>query len=399
MKIRYRCVVSSETGKKSQIIKNACDENELLRSFAGSNMILISYRQMDDMGKVNIKTRINEENVLMFTENMASLLSSGLAVQESLSVCADITKKTATEKLCVELSRIVAGGEAFYSALSLFSPSFSALYVSMVKIGEATGSVEKVFQRLAVYLERKKQMRRKIMQTLLYPVMVCVTACAVCVFIVLYVFPRIQDVFEVFAAGDAQINGQVQGIYESLYSALIACVCIAAASVCVVLCCKYNETAAKIFDRLLLHLPLAGNIVKAFNTNDFAFAMELLSSSGIPTVQALERASEVVRNSAFREGVRTVIGEVSCGKSLSHSCERSGVFPAYVVSWLNIGERTGKVEQVFAQIHRYYEQENTHLMGSMLAAAEPAFILAAGILLLILVSRFVLPVFSLLAGM
>lgn len=340
--------------------------------------------------------RLNSETVLYFTETLSALLSSGLSVQDSLHICGEIVRDKNCVEVCRRLEHALLIGESFYKALSSYEESFSTLYVALVKIGEKTGSVASVFCRLTDYLHEKRHTKRKIIQALIYPITVSITALVVSIFIILFIFPRIRDIFAVFVADNSQAAYSIEKMRYSIVGiGIFFAVCVILWVFFVILY-KINTKAALYADRLLLTLPFSGDIVKAFCTNDFAFAMDLLLEAGIPLVQCLRQSAFVVFNREYRRAVQVCADDIFYGEKISSAFLKQKAFPSYIVQWLGIGERTGQTIAVFKQIHRYYTKENEQLISTTLSAAEPAFILVAGGIVLFLVVQFVLPIFSLL---
>ncbi|MBP3708985.1 MAG: type II secretion system F family protein [Treponema sp.] len=395
----YRCRVCNENGKKETIIHEAANEEALVRYFSGTTLMLISYKETASAVRTAHRARVGGAVVMRFTESMAALLRAGLSVQESLRVCMKIDKSEKNKLLCTELLAALMKGERLHSALELFSPSFPPLYISLVRIGESAGSITDVFARLAAYLAIKKETRQKITQALVYPIAVLITAVCVIACIVFFVFPRLEAVFDVFAENSVQVASSVDSMYRSLMAVAVAAVALLFAAMLAVLLHRFSARARMAIDALLLRLPFFAQYIKTTCTSDFSFSMELLCSSGVPLVQALEQSAHVARNAAYREAVLRAGRDVSQGKLFSESFEKQRVFPDYVVTWIGIGESTGSVQTVFSQLHRYYEKESARIIANITVSAEPAFILLTGILLFVLVGQFVLPVFSLLGAL
>ena len=183
---------------------------------------------------------------------------------------------------------------------------------------------------------------------------------------------------------------------------IISVILLSAVLITVVIAAILHSKSDKIRlheDRIILKLPFAGKLVSTYSTRDFAFAMELLTASGVPLVKSLQHAANVVQNSWYTEGIHDLCTRISEGQSFSEASREITVFPDYVVTWFIIGEKTGSIHSVFEQLHNYYENENDAEFGTVLAVAEPVFILIAGIILFTFVCQFVLPIFSILGGL
>ncbi|MBP3773287.1 MAG: type II secretion system F family protein [Treponema sp.] len=393
MKENYRCVVWENNGRKSVVFRSAQSEDELIRSFSSESQSLLSYKKIRSAKGKHSQT--SKSAVLSFTESIAALLSSGLSVQDSISVCARITDRKAVANLCASLSRSLSEGRALSEALSLHG-TFPSVYIPLIRIGEATGSVAEVFSRLTDYLRTKKELSRKLASSLAYPATVCVTAVLVVLCMVLFVFPKLSAVFEVFSSESPALEDKIGSIRITFtITGMIFVFIILSIAVGMVLR-KISDSFAEKSDKILISIPLLSKYIKISETNDFAFAMELLCSSGMSLVSALEQSALVIRNSAYRKAVFSVAEDVRNGSDVAESMRKHKEFPTYIVTWLGIGEATGSVEKSFSQIRSYYEKELSSILSTLAASAEPAFILAAGIVIFILVGQIVLPIFSML---
>ncbi len=379
---------------------SAEDEHDLRRKFQGSPAILLEFSEIAAR-KYTIKNHLNDDLILQFTESMSALFSAGMPLQDALAICTEISAKKQIASLCTELLQCIRDGKRFHDALSLFSPSFSSLYIALVKLGETTNSLDKIFHKLAQYLKRNREIKQKIMQALAYPVTVCATAILITFFIVIFVFPRIQTIIEVFNTGTnaSDIRQNINLLNNSLWYIVGAAVMIALSVLVIIRLRSLSHSVSLTVDHLILRIPVIGTVIKILCTSDFAFSMEILCSAGIPFIQALKQSEEVIANTAFREALKKSTDAIASGMSIAASFTRQNMFPGYVISWIGIGERTGSVEKVFSQIHAYFEHESTVLIANITSAAQPVFILIAGTLIILLVWRFVVPIFSLIGGL
>lgn len=397
----FRCVVCNGDGtSRSTVTVDAPDAESLFRRFEGSERLLISYDEVSGgHGSVRARSRVNAGTVIEFTENMAALMNSGLTVQEALKVGSQINGQPKNRQLCGELLSVLMKGEQLNAALSLYAPSFSPLYISLVRIGEASGSVNEVFSRLAKYLRTRKENAQKVLQAFIYPAAVLVTAVCVAACIIFFVFPKLKELFEVFTESSSEVAAGMARVYRSMAVSTGIFFLLLSCSILVFILYRSSPKAALKIDALLLKVPFIGQYIKISCTSDFSFAMELLCSSGIPLVQALGQSGDVSRNRAYRKAVTRVMDDIAKGGRLSSSFARQGVFPEYLVTWIGIGETTGNVGGVFSQIHDYYDKQSSRIIGNMIVSAEPVCTVITGIIIFFMVGQFVLPVFSLLGGL
>jgi type II secretory pathway component PulF len=333
----------------------------------------------------------NRDTLLEFTEILCALLKAGLTLQDSLELCGSVSPGTAA--LSGELHRELLRGVPFHEALRRY-PSFPPLYQSLVRLGERTGSAAAALSRMGRYLRAEKMIRGRLMNALWYPLFILVSALAGCLGIMFYVMPRMTELFSAFnPSGGAA--GEIGGVYTSLKISL-GLLCAAAAAVPGFMLLRRNNRAfALAADRILLSLPLAGSLAGSIQTLHLSFAVEMLTGAGISLGSALKESAAAAGNLAFRAAILEVYEELLRGGKLSRAFGANPVFPKYIETWIGVGERTGSVESVFTQIREYFQQRVDHSSERLTALIEPVLTLAAGLIVLVLIIQFVLPLFSL----
>ncbi len=392
----YRCIVAGEGGKKSDVVREASNEKELVASFSGSGTFLVSYTEVDETDLYKSKKQFDRDTILEFTEIMAALLNSGLTVQDALELCTSIAAKTETGILCQGLLQGVKRGMPFHQVLKVYTPSFSLLYQSLVRLGEKTGSVSLVFDRMCSYLRSEKKTQRKLGNALIYPIFILCIALAGCLGIIFYIMPRMAEIFSAFnTISEVDINAEIGRIYHSIWIMTIVFGMMIAAFFIIRLLRRTSEGFALRFDRFILTIPYVGTFIRSIQTLDFSFAMEMLTAAGITVGNALKESSSVVSNKAFGRAVLEVHQRLLRGERLSAAFMDFEEFPEYVGTWIAVGERTGSVELVFSQIRDYFQRDVDHGSEKIMGMIEPALIFIIGCILCILVIQFVVPIFSL----
>jgi type II secretory pathway component PulF len=392
---RYRCLVSDSRGKRSEIVREAPTARDLVVTLNKENIFLISHFPVAENEKRGIKKRFSKDTVLEFTEIMATLLKAGLTIQDSLEMCASIAASTKTASLSKGLLYGVVQGIPFHQALKIYGPSFSPLYQALVRLGEKTGSAAGVFSRMSAYLRSEKKIRRKLGNALWYPALVVLIAVLGCIGLVSYIMPRMTYILSIFNINDEVMNIEIGRVYRSLWASMLVLAVFIAASASVLLLRKVSESFALRLDRLILYLPVIGDFLRSVHTLDFSFAMEMLTGSGITVGNALKESSTVIRNRAYRGAILAVYGRLLKGERLSRAFTEQREFPPYISTWIAVGERTGTVELVFTQIRDYFQSDVDNDSERLMGMIEPLLTLSIGIVVLILIVQFVLPVFSL----
>ena len=271
----YLCIVCDAAGKKQALITQAGSIAELLEAHAGEKSFLLSYEEtneaaLHDNRFLKKRKRFSRELVREFTSIMAALLASGNTVVSSLELCGGIggssnrkitfrskfTSRGKLAELCNLLLEGIRKGERFSECLLRFTPSFPPLYIALAGIGEKTGSTAEVFKRLGLYLATSKKIRTKVEGTLFYPIFVLASALVGSVLILLFVMPRMAEIFSVFNAGGDAID--MGGMYASVYLLVAITLCIGGGFFLVAVLHSFSPRIALTIDRILLKLPFIG---------------------------------------------------------------------------------------------------------------------------------------------
>jgi general secretion pathway protein F len=397
---RYLCELVDKDGRPGKIVKEAASEAEIAALFSGGDSFLVSIGRRK--GAV-IKARrfFKPDEVLELTVMLSSLLASGLALKDALTMAAEIAPSGEGGKRLLDglLESILKGG-SLSEALDAYGDSFSDFYRGMVRIGERIGQAEKVFPRLAAYLTDRKALRERTMVALAYPSMVCTLALFGAVGIVAFLVPKLLEIFSGLGGAAAL---RVQRSAATMTAALcVSALCLAAflaiALVSSWLRRRYDEWATRI-DEAALRIPLLGRFLTAYETLNFAYAMETLAGGGISVERGLEEASKVVGNRAYRKAISRCLGEVLKGGALSLAMGARRELPRHLARWVAIGERSGLAGKSFEQVRRYYQGEVDRITSRFTTLVEPVLILLVGCMLTALVSIFILPLFSMYGAM
>jgi type II secretory pathway component PulF len=401
----FQCVVASLSGKKQSLIKQAGTTDELIQSFTDNNGYLVSYEIINNSEPNHRlpwkQTCFSKNVVLEFTNIMSLLLSSGNTVASSLQLCRSIglvqnQSKTKIGRLCDVISEGIVKGEQFFESLKRCGSSFPKLYTALVRIGEKTGTITEIFSRLSIYLNTSRTIKSKIFNALVYPFIVLTAAILGTIALLIFVLPRMVEIFSVFSNDtDITLAENINTMYRSVYIFLGFFSLLFLVIVAALILRKTSKSAAYYIDVLLLKAPFIGAFFTALETQDLFFAMELCERSNINAAESLREAATVVRNNAFAEAVNSVYQEIIKGEKISAAFLRNTIFPEYIGTWLTVGEQTGQARTVFHHIHNYFEQSIETTTSRLLNTLEPALILLVGLIILMLLVQFVLPLFSL----
>jgi type II secretory pathway component PulF len=312
-----------------------------------------------------------------------------------LEVLVSVDRRSAAARLGSRISELIRRGSSFAAAVQSLSDAFPPIYRGMIKVGDKTGSVERIFSRLRSYLKEQKTLSDKISAALAYPVMVLCLALAGSLALVVFVMPKLETIFGGFGGNSAETIRQNIRTIEILLSCFAGT--LAATILGMAVLRRLGRSHAELgrfLDYRLLRFPILGEFLSIRESLNFSFAMEVLSSGGVPVEAALEEAAEVVSNRAYRHSLGRVRERVINGGNLSGAFAADPVFPVYMSRWIAIGEKSGRTETVFTQIRSYFQEAVEQRTAKFLLLIEPALIAAIGLILLGLIAGIVLPLFS-----
>lgn len=338
-------------------------------------------------------------DVLLFTQTMHSLLSSFLSLQSSLSICSEIFNGKKERQFVSDVLKKVSEGKKFSESLKKYKNTFPPLYISLVEIGEESTTLSQVFSHLCLYLKSKKNMSKKIMQSLLYPVLVLLTATALVCVLTIFVMPRLEWLFEAFETSSSNIKMQIEKIkFRFILSSVITAFIILLIVISATLR-KADEKARLVIDSIILKIPVIKKLAVTMQMNDFSFAMKLLCKTHFPLVQSLCFANEVLSNFRIKKSVTSACKNIIDGESVATAFENEKIFPKYLTVWLKIAEENGNVSEAFTQISDYYQSENDTILNTITQSAEPVFTLITGAIIISIIVQFVIPLFNLLGAL
>jgi type II secretory pathway component PulF len=381
-------------GETVRFSREAESRERLLRDLRSSGLVPVKISAVMRDRKAK-KRQFPMRAVTDFTETLGLLLSSGLSLKDALAITLTIFRKGPVYDITSELIKSIEKGSSLYQALEGFEMSFPSIYRGLVKIGEKIGSLENIFERLSVYLKEKKQLREKITNALAYPVFILIVAVLGIGLLGLFIIPRIEEIYLQFGVGMPQeMSLRVELLKRVLILLGIAVLSFVLIAILFRLIRRRSESLTERWDRFALKLPLVGRI-RMFRENlNFLFAMETLTESGYPVEDALSEAYYAVDNRALQRSIRAIEAKIRRGRLLSQAFLEDSLFPERIGQWLVIGERSGSVEAVFRQLRRYYQEEINKWSSRAMTFLEPLFMILVGIIIVVFIIVFVLPVFT-----
>lgn len=321
------------------------------------------------------------------------LLSSGIDIRTSLSIISNQQKKTKDKLLFKKMLDLVVYGESLSNSMHMLG-EFSKYEEYSVCIGEETGKLVNVLEELSLYYNEKIKQRRKIVSALTYPIIVLVTAVLVIVFMMNFIVPMFQTIFSRFGKDLPVLTRWVldasRGFNNNFGKILFVIISLIGLN----LFCKKKVFYRKYCSAIVLKLSLVGNIVRAIYLRQFCQSMNLLLSSGIPLLRALELVKQMIHYYPLEMALEKTVLDVLHGSSLHKSLSENKLFDEKIVALLKLGEELNKLPIIFLQLKNQYTEDLRHKTGLLNSVLEPLLIVFIGGLVAVILIAMYLPMFS-----
>lgn len=339
--------------------------------------------------------RMSSSDLALFTRQLATLLKSGTPLEEALRTTAKQSEKARVTRTILGVRSKVTEGHSLENGLADFPSSFPELYRATVSAGEKSGNLDPVLERLADYTESRQEMQQNVSLALVYPIILLIICVIVVVGLLTYVVPQVVEVFadlgqelplptRFMLAASAILRSTWWYILIGIIGAIFVFNNLM----------KSQAFKSKVH-ALLLRLPIVGKVIRGLNTSRFARTLSILTASGVPVLEALRIAAQVIPNLPMRQAVFDAAVNVREGASIHGSLETSRYFPPMTLHLIASGEASGNLEVMLERAATQQERELKTVIATTLGLFEPLMIVFMGGLVLMIVLAIMLPIFNL----
>ncbi|WP_370980673.1 type II secretion system inner membrane protein GspF [Agaribacterium sp. ZY112] len=338
--------------------------------------------------------RMNTRELSLFTRQLASLVLSGLPLDEVLAAAAKQTRKPVVKSIILQVRSRVVEGLSLAQAMAELPKVFDNLYRAMIKAGESSGYLGPVLEQLAEYTERSQETSHKIKSAMIYPiVMVCVSVIIVSILMV-KVVPQLVGMFESNSRELPGITAFLIGLSDFLVAYGVFVLMAFTALIAVLQWLLKDPKRKRVWHKMQLKLPLFGGFILQSETARYSSTLGLLAQSGVPLLEALKIASQVLNNLTLKEASVQVAVMVQEGASLSKALDQVDVFPPLLVQMAASGEANGKLSEQLLYAARNQERELEFSVNAAMSLMEPAMILFMAGMVGFIVMAILLPIFE-----
>ncbi|MCP9452484.1 MAG: type II secretion system inner membrane protein GspF [Nitrospira sp.] len=330
----------------------------------------------------------------LVTRQFATLLIAGLPLVDALGVIVDQTDKKPVKALFADIREQIRNGRSLSDVLETHPKDFSRIYVHMVRAGEASGALDQILTRLADFLEKQLALKHKITNALLYPVLMLIIGITLLFFLMTFVVPKITAVFSDMHQAlpwPTVALMTVSSFCSDYWQWLVGLVL---GSLLLVQRALHTERGRMAADRLVLRLPLIGDVARKVSISRLASTLATMLASGVQLLDALDVAKRVMNNRILEEAVESARQNIREGETVADPLKRSGEFPALVTHMIAVGERSGELEEMLRRLSQIYDGEVDRVITRLTSLMEPIMILAMGGIVFFIVVAILLPIFE-----
>jgi type IV pilus assembly protein PilC len=403
---KFSYTARTKEGKPVRETEEAISREDLVAKLRGRGLFIVSINEMkrrEDRPPVipfifyrkGKRHSIKLYDLTLFARNLFTTLSSGVTLLRSLEIISQQTESAKLDRALKECGKSVKEGLSLSEAIAKYPAIFPPLWRGVVEVGETSGNLPFVMEKLADYLDMRMEFERKVKSALVYPAIIMTAAIAAVFVFFKFILPKFATIFTQFNIElplITKIMFYLSKIMEKYFLIILGSFI---AAVFLLFRSFKDPEIRKMWDKVGLRLPILGDLIFLASLERFTSAVSILLDSGLPLVSTLEISARATGNSFLEKNLLYIRDQVRDGSSLSSEFTKQELFPPLISEMSKIGEETGSLPQVFGRISTHYRKELSTAIDRLIAAFEPLMILFMGVVIGVIVISLFLPLFKL----
>ncbi len=344
--------------------------------------------------KKKSKGKVPMEELVLFTRQMATMTAAGITIVTALDTLSDQVDNVGFKSVLRDVKESVNTGASLSEAMSKHTNVFFGYFVNMIRAGESSGTLDDVLERVASYLEKTSALQKKIKSAMIYPMVVSSMAIIITLVMILKVIPVFEDMFSGFGA---KLPGPTQfliNVSNTMRSSFWAVAIVLGILVFILKWYIRTDGGRALIDGFKLKMPVFGPLLRKVAISKFTRTLSTLVKSGVPILSALDIVSKTSGNVVVEKAVGDVRNSVQEGESIAKPMEQSGIFPPLVTRMVEVGEKSGELENMLSKIADFYDEQVDVAVDGMTSLIEPLIIAFLGIVIGGIVLCMFLPIFK-----
>jgi type IV pilus assembly protein PilC len=397
--MEFRCRLASPSGEITEGVYAAENEVRLRHELEEKGLYVLSLQRKGAIGGFSVqlpqRRTINTREFLVFNQELATLLKAGMPLVQSL----DLLKRRVTAPLfrsvLEDVHERVRSGAALSEAFDAQGDLFPRVYTASLLAGERSGNLDAVLRRYVEYAKIIATVKRKTVSALVYPAILVTLALGLVTIIVLKVVPAFSDFYASFGAQLPFVTRVIVAVSDFIRAQFLYLVVGLLVAVVAVASWLQQKGQKARFDRVLLRLPVLGQVARKFGTSQMARTLATLLGGGLPLVNALDISSKSIGNQYMASQLEVVGARVREGQSFAAALDARGVFPEVAVKMAEVGESTGALQDMLNTVADFYDEEIATNMERFVTLVEPVLLVIMGLVIAGLLLALYMPLFQL----
>jgi general secretion pathway protein F len=370
----------------------ATDENSAIERLKNTGYIPLRIAAPRDDMRKRISLRSSRGDLLTFTTELSVLLGAGLPLDRSLNILVDISESREMKSVVQSILKSIREGSSFSDAVQKHPRIFPRLYVNMIRAGEAGGVLDVVLDKLNEFLESSKALKDHVVSVMIYPAILIATSGLSIVVLLTYVLPKFSVIFAELG-GALPVPTQILLAFSNAlktYWWIALVICVAGW----IILKNYKRTDAGRYNWDRFKLKIMGDVIRKLETARFCRTLGTLLKSGVPLLQALHNAKDVINNQVIASAIDTVSAGAKEGKGIAVPLSGANVFPPLALSMIKVGEETGQLDTMLLKVANTYEKSLNVAIKRFVSLLEPVLILTMGLIIAAIVISIMMAIFS-----
>lgn len=345
--------------------------------------------------KISTKGGIQVKELALMTRQLATLIKANIPLVDALSAVSEQVENPTLSEAIADCKNMVNEGSPFYKALSKYPNIFSNIFITMVEAGEMSGSLDVILMRLAEFTEASAELRAKVSSALTYPIIMLVVVFAILFGLFTFVIPKMVTIFE--SAPELTLPWYTQVIIDiSTFTTNYWYLIVGFIVVVYFVFNNWKKTpqGSAQWDQMSLKFPVFGPVIRMVAVARFTRTLATLLNGGVPMLAAMDIVRNVVDNQIIANAIDEARNNISEGESIAGPLKKSGQFPPIVIHMVNIGEKTGELENMLTQVSDAYDFQVRNKIEGMTSLITPVITVIMGVVVMIIVLSIVIPMFE-----
>jgi type IV pilus assembly protein PilC len=400
----FTYVAKDKTGKEVKGSQDASNKDALIKNLRAKGLVVSTVTEEKAVAKAKQKGgfrlfggKVGLRDLSIFCRQFATMINAGVSLVRCLDVLEQQTNNARLKEIIRDIEGEVQGGATLSRSMAKFPKTFTNLTVGLVRAGEVGGVLDETLDRLAGFLEKDMELRRKVKSSMTYPVLVMVVAVGIVTFLVTFILPKFIQLFKELGMTDDKfplptlILMRISNFATSKWYIMIGLIVAATIALNRI---RATKTGRRYFDIFKLKAPVFGPLNHKIAIARFARTFSTLLSSGVPILQAMETVAGTVDNDIISDAILMSRAAIREGDTIADPLAASKMFPPMVVQMITIGEETGQLDSMLSKVADFYESEVDAALESLTAALEPVLIVFLGVVVGFIVVSMFLPLIA-----